>query len=100
MKILKLSTDNRAEIIEVENIFDYATELFGSTHLDIRSKMMDEYVLIFDDAVKDETTNLIASILYNGKIDSMWGTCLLVKVSNEYKIHGDYKSAISIDIEN
>lgn len=97
---LKIGTDGKAELVQAENLFDYASSLFGGTHLDSMSRFLENCALIYDDAEKDETINTVASILFDGTLQSMKGTCLLVKVSDTYKCHGCYEGTLPIEQED
>ena len=97
MKILKISPNNTTELVETINVFDYACSLFGSTHLDIRSRYFNNYALIYDDAEKDESINKIASKLFNNTENSMRGICLLVKIYNDYSFHSCYEGIVDMD---
>lgn len=99
MKILKILVNKGIEIVDIENIFDYASSIFGSTHIDSRA-IIGNYAIIYDDAMGDETPNPIASKLFNNKKDSMKGDCLLIKIDSNYKCHSCYENALSIDNED
>ena len=85
---LKIGTDGKTELVQAEDLFDYASSLFGSTHLDSMSRFLEHYALIYDDAEKDEAVN------------TMKGICLLVKVSDTYKCHGCYEGTLPIEQED
>lgn len=97
MRILKILTDDSIEVIETADLFGYACSLFGSTHIDVKSKVVYGYALIYDDAEKDETINKIASKLFDNTESSMKGICLLIKISDGYFCHDCYEEGI-IDI--
>ena len=49
---LKIGTDGKTELVQAEDLFDYASSLFGGTHLDSMSRFLEHYALIYDDAEK------------------------------------------------
>ena len=97
MKVLKIFPSGNIELVETNNVFDYACSLFGSTHLDIKSRCFNNYALIYDDAEKDESINKIASKLFNNTENSMKGICLLVRISNSYSFHNCYEGIVDMD---
>ena len=97
---LKIGTDGKTELVQAEDLFDYASSLFGGTHLDSMSRFLEHYALIYDDAEKDETVNTVASILFDGTLQSMKGECLLVKTSGTYRCHGCYEETLPIEQED
>lgn len=100
MKIIKLPIEGNIEIIEVRDVFDYMSSIFGSTHLDIKARNLKNYAIIYNDGALNENINKRASKLYNGSFNSIEGDCYLLKTSDNYIYHDCYEEAISITEED